>query len=243
MAKQAIHKGTTSKMVALMIRDLTQNNGSGLTGLTSGSGGLSAYYWRDGDATATAISLTAGTIGTWGAGGQFVEVDAVNLPGIYQLSLPDAVLASGHNWSIVMLKGATNMVVDPLEIQLTDVDLNNGTSFGMTNLDATVSSRLAAASITLAAGAVTVGTNNDKTAYTLTAGEEAAIADVLLKRDWTGLTGEASHSVLNALRFVRNRWTLIAGTLTVYKEDAATTAYSKTATTTPGTSPVTGTSD
>ena len=37
-----------------------------------------------------------------------------------------------------------------------------------TNLDTTVGSRLATASITLAAGAVTVGTNNDKTGYSTT---------------------------------------------------------------------------
>jgi len=36
-----------------------------------------------------------------------------------------------------------------------------------TNLDATVSSRLASSSISLSGGAVTVGTNNDKTGYTL----------------------------------------------------------------------------
>ena len=34
------------------------------------------------------------------------------------------------------------------------------------NVNATISSRLASASITLSAGAVTVGTNNDKTGYT-----------------------------------------------------------------------------
>ena len=47
----------------------------------------------------------------------------------------------------------------------------------LANLDATVSSRLASASITLSGGAVTVGTNNDKTNYTLTAAQRGLIAD------------------------------------------------------------------
>ena len=42
------------------------------------------------------------------------------------------------------------------------------------NLNATVASRLPTASITLAAGAVTVGTNNDKTGYALTGAYDAA---------------------------------------------------------------------
>jgi hypothetical protein len=54
-----------------------------------------------------------------------------------------------------------------------------GSVTGLTasNLDATISSRLASASISLAAGAVTVGTNNDKTGYALTSGERTSIAN------------------------------------------------------------------
>lgn len=50
-------------------------------------------------------------------------------------------------------------------------------------------------------------------------------ADTLLKRDWTAVTGEAARSVLNALRFLRNRWTVTAGILTVYEEDGTTLAW------------------
>jgi hypothetical protein len=52
-------------------------------------------------------------------------------------------------------------------------------------------------------------------------------ADALLKRDMSAVTGEAARSPLNALRWLRNRWGIAAGTLTVYKEndsDAAWTA-------------------
>jgi hypothetical protein len=56
-------------------------------------------------------------------------------------------------------------------------------------------------------------------------------ADALLKRDWTSVTGEAARSILNALRFLRNKWTIIGTTLSVKKEDDATEAWNATLTT------------
>lgn len=56
-------------------------------------------------------------------------------------------------------------------------------------------------------------------------------ADALLKRDWTAVTGEAARSVLNALRFLRNKWSIAGATLTVTKEDDATTAFTSALTT------------
>lgn len=55
------------------------------------------------------------------------------------------------------------------------------------------------------------------------------VADALLKRDWTAVSGEASRSVLNALRFLRNRFSTIVapGNVTIYKEDDTTVAYTK----------------
>ena len=53
-------------------------------------------------------------------------------------------------------------------------------------------------------------------------------ADALLIRDWTAVAAPAARSVLNALRFLRNRWRILAGTLTVYEEDDATGAWTAT---------------
>ena len=58
-------------------------------------------------------------------------------------------------------------------------------------------------------------------------------ADALLKRDMSAVTGEASRSPLNALRFLRNRWAIVTGTLTVYKEDGTTASWSGPVHTTP----------
>lgn len=59
------------------------------------------------------------------------------------------------------------------------------------------------------------------------AGNDAA-ATALLKLDWTGITSEAARSVLNAMRFLRNKWDVSGGTLTVKKEDDSTNAWTGT---------------
>lgn len=57
-------------------------------------------------------------------------------------------------------------------------------------------------------------------------------ADALLKRDWSSVTGEASRSLLNALRAIRNKWSVTGGTLTITKEDDLTSAWTATVVTT-----------
>lgn len=59
-------------------------------------------------------------------------------------------------------------------------------------------------------------------------------ADALLKRDWSAVTGEATRSALNALRFLRNKWSIAGGTLTVTEEDDATPAWTGAVTQTAG---------
>ena len=112
-------KGTTSKILRVFIQDSSKTDGSGLTGLVHNSTGLTAYYIREGAAAATAITLVTATVGTYASSG-FKEVDATNLPGVYELHPPNAVIASGANSVIIFLKGATNMAPLPIEIQLDD---------------------------------------------------------------------------------------------------------------------------
>lgn len=66
------------------------------------------------------------------------------------------------------------------------------------------------------------------------------VADAVLKRDWTLVTGEADYSLLNAARFLRNKWAVVGTTLTVNKEDGTTPAWTGTVTVTPGAEPITG---
>ena len=53
--------------------------------------------------------------------------------------------------------------------------------------------------------------------------EENALA--LLTLDLSGVSGEASRSVINALRAIRNKWSIAAGVITVYEEDDTTAAW------------------
>lgn len=64
-------------------------------------------------------------------------------------------------------------------------------------------------------------------------------ADALLKRDMSAVTGESARSPLNALRALRNKVSISAGTMTVTKEDDSTSAWTATVTTDSGADPVT----
>lgn len=64
--------------------------------------------------------------------------------------------------------------------------------------------------------------------------------DALLKRDMSALSGESARSPLNALRALRNKVDVSGGTMTVYKENDSTSAWTATLTQTAGADPVTG---
>lgn len=115
--KLILKKATTSKILHIFIQDTSASDGSGLTGLVYNSSGLTAYYIREGDASATAITLADATVGTYTSGG-FKEVDAINMPGIYELHPPDACLTTGADSVVIFMKGAANMAPLPIEIQL-----------------------------------------------------------------------------------------------------------------------------
>lgn len=85
----------------------------------------------------------------------------------------------------------------------------------------------------------TVTTLTNKSGFTLDSAEHTNVADALLKRDLSVVTGEAARSPLNALRFLRNKWSISGTTLTVTKEDDATSAWTSTITATPGADPIT----
>lgn len=77
-------------------------------------------------------------------------------------------------------------------------------------------------------------------AMTLTSGERTSIATALLTLDLSTVTGEAARSVLNAVRFLRNKWSILLGVLTVTKEDDTTAAWTASVTTDSSAQPITG---
>lgn len=63
-------------------------------------------------------------------------------------------------------------------------------------------------------------------------------ADAHLNRDMSAVTVTNARSPINALRFLRNKWAISAGTLTVYKEDDSTSAWTSALTTNASADPV-----
>jgi hypothetical protein len=122
-------KGSTSNIEQIFIADSSSTTGAGLTGLTNATSGLTAYYHRKADTTATAISLVTMTVGTFTSSG-FKEIDSTNMPGWYQFCPPDACYATGD--CAIHLKGATNMAPLPIEIQLTVADFQDTVRLGLT---------------------------------------------------------------------------------------------------------------
>lgn len=120
--------GATSEIWQVFIRDSSSTTGAGLTGLVYNSASLTAYYHRDTDTTATAITLVTMTVGTFTSSG-FKEIDATNMPGWYQFCPPNAALASGAKSCSFHLNGATNMAPLPIEVQLTAVNPDSATAF------------------------------------------------------------------------------------------------------------------
>lgn len=92
---------------------------------------------------------------------------------------------------------------------------------------------------TLVSGGVVSPPETEGVVSSLVTAALNSIADAFLKRDWTAVTGEASRSVLNALRVLRNKVSRSGATATVTKEDDSTTAWTAALTAEVGAAPVT----
>lgn len=175
--------GATSEIWQIFIADSSSTTGAGLTGLVFNTASLTAYYHRDTDTTATAITLVTMTVGTFTSSG-FKEIDATNMPGWYQFCPPNAAIASGAKSCAFHLKGATNMAPLPIEVDLdgqVDVTSWNGTAVsspataGIPDVNVKNMNNVAATSIT------TINANQGTTQplnFTGTAGSALVKTDV-----------------------------------------------------------------
>jgi hypothetical protein len=151
--KRKLFAGSTSQIIPIFAQDTTSNVGTGLAGLTNATAGLTAKYRRQGQPTWTTIPLCAATaVGTYtnagaaGSGGGFLADGGV--AGSYELSMPDAALASatGVAWVIVQLSGATNLLPVLIEIELDAINYQDANAAGLTAIGTlTTSERNAAA--------------------------------------------------------------------------------------------------
>jgi hypothetical protein len=125
-------RGTTSKLLRIFVQDSSKTDGSGLTGLAYNTSGLAWYYCYEGDTAARPVTLATATLGTWSTGG-LILVDGANLPGVYEISVPNAALASGNS-VVMMLRGTANMVPVLIEIELDAVNYQSAINMGLSAL-------------------------------------------------------------------------------------------------------------
>ena len=118
-----------------------------------------------------------------------------------------------------------------------------------TALDATISSRASQASVDTLDNYVDTEVAAIKAKTDLIPASPAAVSDIptavenadaLLNRDMAAVSDTNSRSPLNALRHIRNKWSVSGTTLTVTKEDDTTSAWTSTLTTNASADPITG---
>lgn len=174
MSDYEILVGSTSQRIPVWLADSSSTTGAGLTGLAFNTASLTCYAHRedDGNAAGVQISLVTATRGTYASGG-FIEKDATNMPGEYELGLPTATLAAGSKWVQIEFKGATNLAPRTITIRLTAVNPDSATAF-MTSVATvtTVTNQLTAAQIATGvwqdatAGDFTTASSIGKSLYT-----------------------------------------------------------------------------
>ena len=115
------------------------------------------------------------------------------------------------------------------------VDVNTDTDTIITNL-ATTDGKVDTIDANVDAILLDTGTDG----VVISAATQTAIADALLNRDMSAVSDTTARSPLNALRLLRNKYSIAGTTLTVTKEDDSTSAWTSTLTTDAAADPVTG---
>ena len=107
--------------------------------------GGSASYARQGSARVDLTLITLASASATHADGGFILVDDTNMPGLYRCDYPDAAFATGIDQVFlqIVVASANNAVAAPILVDITDVDLRDATSAGISRIDAAITTRLA----------------------------------------------------------------------------------------------------
>jgi hypothetical protein len=146
--------GQTGIILRVKIRNSSVSTGAGLTGLTSASSGLRISTIADNEPSAIAYTVasstieTISTLGTYDAPtatkARFSQLDATNHPGVYEIQIANARFAvSGAKSLLVSVSGATSAAECDAVIPLRSVNPYDGAAFGLSRLDAAVTTRMA----------------------------------------------------------------------------------------------------
>jgi hypothetical protein len=168
VAKHLVQASNTSRSEYIFIQNSSSTTGAGLTGLVFNTASLTAYYVVErGAATAITLVTLASSTAAFASGG-FIAVDGTNMPGLYRFDVPNALFSVASTDKVtVMLKGATNMAPVLLEYQIVAFNPDDTVRLGLTAIPNVAQGTTGAISTGDASGRVTVITNSDKTAYSL----------------------------------------------------------------------------
>lgn len=128
---------------------------------------------------------------------------------------------------------STQASVDSVQSDTNDIQTRLPAALVAGRMDSSVGAMAAG---TVTAAAVATGAIDADALATDAVNE---IADGLLNRDMSLVSDTNSRSPLNALRFLRNKWSISGTTLTVTKEDDVASAWTSTLTATAGADPIT----
>jgi hypothetical protein len=187
--------GQTGIVLRVKIRNSSVSTGAGLTGLTSASSGLRISTIADNESSATAYTVagstieTISTLGTYAAPtatkARFSQLDATNHPGVYEIHIANARFAvSSAKSLLVSVSGATSAAECDAVIPLRSVNPYDGAAFGLSRLDAAVTTRMAT---------FTLPTNFS--ALSITAGGLVTLAATQVFNNTGAWTGSISGSV------------------------------------------------
>ena len=221
--------GTGGQILYLKQLNIANSTGSAILAVSSGGNGAGAEFTGTGSGAGLAVSsgtTALGAIRAIGAGtAAGVTIDAGGTGGV---GLKITGVGTGAGLTIqggASGKGAT------ISAGAADTGLVITGTGGNPDIDADITGNLTGSIGSISAGGVISGAH--------AAAELNAIADALLDRNMTTGTDNGTDStvvrtVRQALRRLRNKEAIAAGTGTVYKENDSTTSWTYAATTTAG---------
>lgn len=107
--------GNVSQLVTVFLPDATVSTGKGLANVVASTVRLT--WWRDNQSAVSSWTLTTGTLGTWAAS-TFTQVGSTSSLGMYQVSLPDGMFASGTNAAAMIMSSTATFADVPLIFDL-----------------------------------------------------------------------------------------------------------------------------
>jgi hypothetical protein len=127
-----IARNATSKIIEVLVLN---GSGKGVTGLANTAVFIRYFERGKAGASATANPVVNATNDVWLTNG-WKEVDSVNLPGVYQYSIPNAILQSNSGKVYISFRftGAANQDV-MYEINLTKVSSELGVKLSTDGVD------------------------------------------------------------------------------------------------------------